>query len=227
MEQSTGLNKMALSCFRTKQCVHYLRGNCNFTDSKCLYSHQSICVRRCPFYLSDTSYIRYLPLLCRNVVFGPKFEVIEMNCPHGNECVFSHCIDELLYHPNFYKIIPCKDHLLGFCGQGYCPFVHDKSEQRALRHYKLPFAKGVKIPHIKHITVVDRIVRKKPRTDARKPNKPSRAPFISRASTCSGPKEESDCFDEHLNRLLMNMRLTPLQGPTRQDTDVWNGLIDF
>ncbi|KAK1443925.1 hypothetical protein BgAZ_208010 [Babesia gibsoni] len=155
------LNKNSISCFRTKMCNSYVSGTCKFTAAKCLYSHCPICTRRCPFYLSDTSFIRYIPVLCKNIVFGPNFEVIAFNCPYGNDCIYSHCLDELLYHPNFYKTIACKDLLEGSCKNPFCPFVHKKSEQRALKHYKVPFSKGIEIPPIKYITLVNRMIHSK------------------------------------------------------------------
>lgn len=202
MSNSKVLNKNSLSCFRTKMCNSYVSGTCKFTAAKCLYSHCAICTRRCPFYLSDTSFIRYIPVLCKYSVFGPKFEVIELRCPYGNDCIYSHCLDELLYHPNFYKTIACKDLMEGSCKNRFCPFVHKKSEQRTLKHYKVPFSKGMEIPPIKCITLVNRMVHTK--SSSEYPNRPaSTSNRHSSSTSCSSEIkdefeiEEKECTNDN------------------------------
>lgn len=202
MPNSKVLNMTSLSCFRTKMCTSYMEGNCKYTETRCLYSHCPISTRRCPFYLSDTSFIRYIPVLCKNIVFGPNFEVIQLNCPYGNDCIYSHCLDELLYHPIFYKIIACKDLLEGSCKLTFCPFVHKKSEQRTLRHYKVPFSKGLEIPPIKYITLVNRIMYNKGNADSSK-----RAAISSKSdnSSTSCSSDTKDDFDSNLTMQLASL----------------------
>ncbi|GIX63558.1 zinc finger protein, putative [Babesia caballi] len=208
------LDDDALSCFRTKLCHNYMRGHCRFTDAGCLYSHQSICMRRCPVYLSNTSFVRYIPVLCKYIIFGPNFEVIRANCRYGVDCIYAHCLDELLYHPNFYKTILCKDVLEGRCEQIFCPFAHSKAEQRRLKDYKVPFAKNRKIPPIKHFTLVDKVERGRRNTWPQPKDTQKLVETIS-ASTCvtASTDMESPNNDEwneenaHLIKSLGDLRL--------------------
>ncbi|UKJ90147.1 hypothetical protein MACJ_001078 [Theileria orientalis] len=154
---SVVLNDEELRCFRTKICNNLVKGRCNFKESRCIFSHNTVCTRRCPLYLSNTSFIRYIPLFCSHIVFTQNFRAIKSNCPFGNECIYSHSLDEILYHPQFYKTISCEHHLKGGCKHIFCPFVHDDSERRMIKHYKLPFTNNLYIPPNKYITVVDAI----------------------------------------------------------------------
>uniref|UniRef100_A0A3B0N3M1 C3H1-type domain-containing protein n=1 Tax=Theileria annulata TaxID=5874 RepID=A0A3B0N3M1_THEAN len=151
------LNDEELRCFRTKICNNLVKGRCNFKESRCIFSHNTICTRRCPLYLSNTSFIRYIPLFCSHVVFTQNFKTVKSNCPFGNECIYSHSLDEILYHPQFYKTITCEHYLKGVCKHIFCPFVHEDSERRQIKHYKLPFTNNLYIPPNKYITVVDTI----------------------------------------------------------------------
>ncbi|AFZ79000.1 hypothetical protein BEWA_018450 [Theileria equi strain WA] len=158
---SVVLNDEELRCFRTKMCNNLLNGKCHFKESRCIFSHNSICTRRCPIYLSDTTFIRYIPLFCSHVVLGQNYKTIKSNCPFGNECIYSHSLDEILYHPQFYKTITCEHYVKGGCKHTFCPFVHSDLERRPVDHYKLPFTNNIYIPPNKFITVVDTITQSK------------------------------------------------------------------
>ncbi|CRG98901.1 zinc finger protein, putative [Plasmodium relictum] len=50
--------------FRTKQCLRLAKGLCEFGLDRCQYSHSTEWIRRCPYYISLPSYLRYIPVSC-------------------------------------------------------------------------------------------------------------------------------------------------------------------
>ncbi|PFH35599.1 hypothetical protein BESB_052500 [Besnoitia besnoiti] len=61
------LSEEDLCRFRTKKCRRLVSGACEFGITRCQYSHNQYWSRRCPIYLSDRSFIRYIHVLCPHV----------------------------------------------------------------------------------------------------------------------------------------------------------------
>ncbi|KAK2195339.1 bifunctional Zinc finger [Babesia duncani] len=210
------LTNYSLCCFRTKLCNNFVNGSCSFKASTCIYSHNNICIRRCPYYLSDMSYIRYLPIICKRVVLGPDFRVLQCDCEHGNECIYSHCLDELLYHPQFYKIIKCKSYQEGKCCYSFCPFVHEEAEQRTIKHFYLPFTKGMDLPPIEYITPVDKIGKIRPNTKSlvKRKEKPIKA---ANSNSKSAGDVSGMLYNLRINNIIPLEQVAP-EEETPQDT---------
>ncbi|CRG93405.1 zinc finger protein, putative [Plasmodium gallinaceum] len=58
------LSEEDLYRFRTKQCLRLAKGLCEFGLDRCQYSHSTEWIRRCPYYISLPSYLRYIPVSC-------------------------------------------------------------------------------------------------------------------------------------------------------------------
>ncbi|KEG00835.1 hypothetical protein YYE_04281 [Plasmodium vinckei vinckei] len=58
------LSENDLYLFRTKQCLRLAKGGCEFGLDRCQYSHNTQWIRRCPYYISLPSYLRYIPVAC-------------------------------------------------------------------------------------------------------------------------------------------------------------------
>ncbi|CDU17249.1 uncharacterized protein PY17X_0712900 [Plasmodium yoelii] len=58
------LSENDLYLFRTKQCLRLAKGNCEFGVDRCQYNHNTQWIRRCPYYISLPSYLRYIPVAC-------------------------------------------------------------------------------------------------------------------------------------------------------------------
>ncbi|KAL8425308.1 hypothetical protein Efla_001690 [Eimeria flavescens] len=162
------LSEDDLCRFRTKTCKRLLSGGCDFGLARCQYSHNKQWHRRCPVYVSDHSFIRYVHLLC------PKVQLLKASgsgapgggeaplqcissCERGWECPFAHSREEALYHPLVYKTAPCQRYQRGACSLYYCPYVHSESETRRPKCYRLPFTSGIDIPPIPNVVVVSHI----------------------------------------------------------------------
>ncbi|ETW33350.1 hypothetical protein PFUGPA_04220 [Plasmodium falciparum Palo Alto/Uganda] len=156
MVYATLLSEEDLSRFRTKQCKRLLNGGCNFGLDRCQYSHNEFWNRRCPFYLSDSSFIRYITVMCPDVETRGDGSINSL-CLRGGECPFAHSTEEILYHPLFYKTKRCEDYKKGSCNTYYCPFIHGLAETRVPGTYKLPFTNGIDIPNIPNVIIVDKI----------------------------------------------------------------------
>ncbi|CRG94881.1 zinc finger protein, putative [Plasmodium gallinaceum] len=156
MVYATLLSEEDLSRFRTKQCKRLLNGGCNFGLDRCQYSHNEFWNRRCPFYLSDSSFIRYITIMCPDVETKSDGSINSL-CLRGGECPFAHSSEEILYHPLFYKTKRCEDYKKGSCNTYYCPFIHGLAETRVPGNYKLPFTNGINIPSIPNVIIVDKI----------------------------------------------------------------------
>ncbi|GAB67900.1 D13 protein [Plasmodium cynomolgi strain B] len=156
MVYATLLSEEDLSRFRTKQCKRLLNGGCNFGIDRCQYSHNEFWNRRCPFYLSDSSFIRYITIMCPDVETKNDGSINSL-CLRGGECPFAHSAEEILYHPLYYKTKRCEDYKKGSCNTYYCPFIHGLAETRIPGTYKLPFTNGISIPNIPNVIIVDKI----------------------------------------------------------------------
>ncbi|ANQ09500.1 Zinc finger protein [Plasmodium coatneyi] len=156
MVYATLLSEEDLSRFRTKQCKRLLNGGCNFGIDRCQYSHNEFWNRRCPFYLSDSSFIRYITVMCPDVETKADGSINSL-CLRGGECPFAHSAEEILYHPLYYKTKRCEDYKKGSCNTYYCPFIHGLAETRIPGTYKLPFTNGISIPSIPNVIIVDKI----------------------------------------------------------------------
>ncbi|CEM09035.1 unnamed protein product [Vitrella brassicaformis CCMP3155] len=157
MACSSLLSDEDLSRFRTKPCrrVKAPEG-CDFGSRRCQYSHNDYWPRRCPFYLSDPDCLRYVPMACPDVSLGMSDEILSNRCKRGGSCPFAHSNEEIVYHPLFYKMHICQKYQEGGCDTYYCPFIHGFAEKRALRAYKLPYTKGIDIPPIEGVSLVER-----------------------------------------------------------------------
>jgi len=128
--------------FRSKPCQRLLRSGICEWHSQCQFSHDPEWPRRPP------SKHNYSPALCphiRPVMMNNSGEVqLENTCLAGLSCRFSHTKDEVLYHPNIFKMSLCEEHRSltsdqrnarrskhrPRCHRYYCPFAHGKHELR-------------------------------------------------------------------------------------------------
>ncbi|OEH74121.1 zinc finger domain-containing protein [Cyclospora cayetanensis] len=174
------LSEEDLFRFRTKSCRRLSSGGCDFGLARCQYSHNKWWNRRCPVYVSDHSFIRYVQLICPKVhlpkhVKGSQDGALDglhdgersqegsfkftSTCERGWECPFAHSREEALYHPLFYKTVQCQRFLRGSCSMYYCPFIHGPSERRHPKTYRLPFTAGIPIPKLPNVLVVPHIAK--------------------------------------------------------------------
>lgn len=149
------LSEEDLERFRTKVCTLASSMRCDFGVERCNYSHNLYWARRCPFYLRDSSILRYIPTCCPDVELGPGSAILKNTCPRGNNCSFAHSLEEMHYHPLVYKTELCKDYRLGRCKTYYCHMVHGLAEFRVPRDFVLPRKRGLNIPTYAHVTMVD------------------------------------------------------------------------
>ncbi|UKJ88207.2 hypothetical protein MACJ_000651 [Theileria orientalis] len=151
------LSEEDLERFRTKVCTLASSLKCDFGVERCNYSHNLYWARRCPFYLRDSSILRYIPHVCPDVELGEGTTVLRNSCPRGNNCSFAHSYEEIHYHPLVYKTQVCKDYRLGKCKTYYCHLVHGLAEYRVPKEYVLPRKAGLDIPQFSHVKMVDNI----------------------------------------------------------------------
>ncbi|BAM39310.1 uncharacterized protein TOT_010000769 [Theileria orientalis strain Shintoku] len=151
------LSEEDLERFRTKVCTLASSLRCDFGVERCNYSHNLYWARRCPFYLRDSSILRYIPHVCPDVELGEGTTVLRNSCPRGNNCSFAHSYEEIHYHPLVYKTQVCKDYRIGKCKTYYCHLVHGLAEYRVPREYVLPRKAGLDIPLLPHVKLVDNI----------------------------------------------------------------------
>lgn len=151
------LSEEDLERFRTKVCTLASSMRCDFGVERCNYSHNLYWARRCPFYLRDSSILRYIPACCPDVELGPGSAVLRNTCPRGNNCSFAHSLEEMHYHPLVYKTELCKEYRVGRCKTYYCHMVHGLAEFRVPRDFVLPRKRGLQIPAYAHVTMVDNI----------------------------------------------------------------------
>ncbi|EKX73902.1 conserved hypothetical protein [Theileria equi strain WA] len=151
------LSEEDLERFRTKVCTLASSMKCDFGVERCNYSHNIYWARRCPFYLRDSSILRYVPACCPDVELGEGTTVLRNSCPRGNNCSFAHSLEEVYYHPLVYKTEVCKDYRLGKCKTYYCHLVHGLAEIRIPKQYVIPKKGNLNIPSYPNVTMVDNI----------------------------------------------------------------------
>ncbi|KAH7647457.1 having 3 CCCH RNA binding domains involved in RNA metabolism [Cryptosporidium bovis] len=146
-----------LTRFRTKLCKRSLKDGCDFGPLRCQYSHNVYWPRRCPFYLSDPSALRYIPDICPDITILDQSsgKVVSM-CNRGGYCPFAHSMEEVIYHPLRYKTEVCTAFQKGECKIYYCHLIHGLAERRPEKNYTLPFTKGVDLTKYPNVTLVDR-----------------------------------------------------------------------
>ena len=145
------LSNEDLCRFRTKPCRRIKKTGCEFGQERCQYSHDAFWPRRCPFYLSDPSSLRYINVMC---------PLLKTNsCTRGGACPFTHSEEEFWYHPLQYKTDLCTDFQAGECRRYYCPKVHGFGERRSLRTYNLPFTQGIDVPRMPYVHFTSGTVR--------------------------------------------------------------------
>ena len=71
--------------------------------------------KRRPLDIDDNLYFNYIPQICPNIEKNH-------NCRYGELCMYSHTLNEILYHPLVYKKIPCP--LQDECDKDNCPKYH-------------------------------------------------------------------------------------------------------
>lgn len=127
--------------FRTKPCRRVYNGvACDF-EQRCQYSHNKFWNRRCPYYITDKTALRYVPIICPDVRLDANDNVLEMNCKRGGACFFAHTKEEIHFHPLYYKSELCPD----FHGQNqsckrfYCYLIHGLAEKRKPLNFVMPF----------------------------------------------------------------------------------------
>jgi hypothetical protein len=60
------------------------------------------------------------------LAYTSQYCPVDINCPNGDHCYYSHNDFEVQFHPEQYKTKPCTED----CKQIYCPFAHSTSELR-------------------------------------------------------------------------------------------------
>ncbi|KAH8740005.1 hypothetical protein FG386_000832 [Cryptosporidium ryanae] len=146
-----------LTRFRTKLCKRSLKDGCDFGPLRCQYSHNVYWPRRCPFYLSDPSALRYIPDICPDItILDQSSGKIVSMCNRGGYCPFAHSIEEVIYHPLRYKTEICTAFQKGECKIYYCHLIHGLAERRPSKNYTLPFTKGIDLTKYPNVALVDK-----------------------------------------------------------------------
>ncbi|GAW79726.1 D13 protein [Plasmodium gonderi] len=114
--------------FRTKQCLRIVKGSCEFGQDRCQYSHSAEWIRRCPYYISLPSYLRYIPVSCP---FGKREKNESEEDKEKIKNIFRNSIHltnkDGSVNNNFYKYIEEKN--INKCPLGVeCPLAHTKEE---------------------------------------------------------------------------------------------------
>ncbi|KOB63434.1 hypothetical protein PFHG_05196 [Plasmodium falciparum HB3] len=122
------LSEEDLYRFRTKQCLRLAKGLCEFGLDRCQYSHSAEWIRRCPYYISLPSYLRYIPVACPYFIKNKneteedieKRNMILKNCVHLTNKDGS-------VNNKFYKYI--EETNINNCPLGVeCPLAHSIDE---------------------------------------------------------------------------------------------------
>ncbi|KAJ1604905.1 CCCH RNA binding domain-containing protein [Cryptosporidium canis] len=146
-----------LTRFRTKLCRRSLKDGCDFGPLRCQYSHNVYWPRRCPFYLSDRTALRYLPDICPDITILDHVTGKVANfCNRGGYCPYSHSMEEVIYHPLVYKSELCQAFQKGECKAYYCHLIHGLAERRQERSYTLPFTRGINLNKYPNVKLVDK-----------------------------------------------------------------------
>ncbi|KJP89157.1 hypothetical protein AK88_01243 [Plasmodium fragile] len=122
------LSEEDLYRFRTKQCLRLAKGGCEFGLDRCQYSHSAEWIRRCPYYISLPSYLRYIPVACP--FFTKKGKQTDQDEEERNT-IFRNSLfltnKDGSVNNNFYKYIEEKNQ--SKCPLGVeCPLAHSKEE---------------------------------------------------------------------------------------------------
>ncbi|KAH0478435.1 MAG: hypothetical protein KVP17_000519 [Porospora cf. gigantea B] len=150
MSLSDPLKPDELLKFRTNYCEPLVAshpgkrllqsGICRFAGS-CQYSHTSEWCRRDLVGVGSRSHqtrTNYCARLCSHVRLDGEgiVSVALSTCEAGKCCPFAHTLEEVFYHPDVYKTLPCSkvmEHPFQ-CDREYCPFAHSPEELRPSTH---------------------------------------------------------------------------------------------
>ncbi|SBS82543.1 zinc finger protein, putative [Plasmodium ovale curtisi] len=123
------LSEEDLYRFRTKQCLRLAKGLCEFGEDRCQYSHNTEWIRRCPYYISLPSYLRYIPVSCPFFIKAKKENEEQDMIKRNNilrNCVFLTNKDGSVNN-RFYKYI--EETNINKCPLGVeCPLAHSVEE---------------------------------------------------------------------------------------------------
>ncbi|OII75452.1 uncharacterized protein cubi_01973 [Cryptosporidium ubiquitum] len=142
--------------FRTKPCRRSKQMGCDFGITRCQYSHNIYWPRRCPFYLSNQSTIRYIPVLCPDIIIKEDESSIS-HCNRGGGCPFAHSYEEINYHPLMYKTKICEQFQRGDCNTYYCHLIHGLAERRESKVYLLPYTQNIQVPNFPGVLIANRV----------------------------------------------------------------------
>lgn len=129
---------------------------CDFGITRCQYSHNIYWPRRCPFYLSNQSTIRYIPVLCPDIIIKEDESSIS-HCNRGGGCPYAHSYEEINYHPLMYKTKICEQFQRGDCNTYYCHLIHGLAERRESKVYILPYTQNVQVPNFPGVVIANRV----------------------------------------------------------------------
>ena len=100
--------------FKTEKCENFYEHN----QKVCLFYHSFVDRRRPPVEFG----YRINP--CSKTFDTSSKSFKSNDCPLEDECPFAHSFNEIYYHPEMYKLWPCKKQI---CDLGnLCPFVHEE-----------------------------------------------------------------------------------------------------
>ncbi|KAH7647688.1 3 CCH RNA binding domain involved in RNA metabolism [Cryptosporidium bovis] len=153
------LSDSDLCRFRTKPCKRSKQMGCDFGISRCQYSHNIYWPRRCPFYLSNESTIRYIPVLCPDIIIKEDESSVS-HCNRGGGCPFAHSFEEVNYHPLIYKTKLCDQFQRGDCNTYYCHLIHGLAERREPKIYILPYTQNVNVPNYPGVVIANKAITK-------------------------------------------------------------------
>lgn len=129
-EGSEGSDEFYMQRFKTLWCPFGVQHDWH----QCVYAHTYQDWRRSPKlgYGSEPC-----PLWVKNVALTDY----EERCPHGFRCRYAHGSKEQLYHPFYYKTMPCTDWTTSrTCPRmALCAFYHSIDERRKISNAKLDY----------------------------------------------------------------------------------------
>ncbi len=116
------MNQQSLSSFRTSWCAKRYEHD----HTVCSFAHPEInrgWLRR------SSAVHKYKPLSCPNIRPLPGKEGCFINmCPRGIACEHAHSNEEIIYHPDNYKRLACKNSASSCLLKDVCPRVHTKQD---------------------------------------------------------------------------------------------------